>query len=105
MNIKAPVMEFAGYGKLLKRMSADDRLMATHVSLFAALFIQWQRNSFVNPFPVTRRELMTHSKIASAATYHKCIRELDESGYIRYQPSFHPSKGSLVYWMEGDQNL
>jgi hypothetical protein len=93
--------ELAGYGKLLRRMSKDQRLIATHISLFSALFIQWQRNSFANPFAVTRRELMAFSKIASIATYHKCIRELDEYGYIRYQPSYHPKLGSQVYWPAG----
>jgi hypothetical protein len=100
VNTKAPIKELADYGKLLKRMSGDDGLMATHVSLFTALFIQWQRNNFVSPFPITRRELMRHSKIASVATYHKCIRQLDDYGYIRYQPNYHPHKGSLVYWPE-----
>jgi len=84
------------YGKLIRRIRADERLLATHVSLFTALFVQWQRNRFVNPFRVTRKELMAFSKIASIATYHKCIRELDEFGYIRYQPSYHPTLGSLV---------
>jgi len=100
MSTRSPVKELADYGKLLKRMSGDARLMATHVSLFTALFIHWQRNSFVSPFPITRRELMTHSKIASIATYHKCIQQLDDYGYIRYQPNYHPQKGSLVYWPE-----
>jgi len=90
--------ELAAYGNLIKRMGKDQRLLATHVSLFTGLFIQWQRNSFISPFTVTRRELMVCSKIASIATYHKCIRQLDEFGYIRYQPSYHPGKGSLVYW-------
>jgi hypothetical protein len=93
--------ELAGYGKLLRRMSGDHRLIATHISLFSALFVQWQRNGFASPFAVTRRELMTFSKIASIATYHKCIRELDEYGYIRYQPSYHPKLGSQVYWPAG----
>lgn len=100
MNAKSPVKELADYGKLLERMSADDRLMATHVSLFTALFIQWQRNNFVSPFPITRRELMTHSKIASVATYHKCIQQLEVYGYVRYLPNYHPQKGSLIYWPE-----
>ncbi|WP_454803175.1 hypothetical protein [Mucilaginibacter phyllosphaerae] len=50
---------------------------------------------------MTRRELMAFSKIASIATYHKCIRELDAFGYIRYQPSYHPKLGSRVYWPAG----
>jgi hypothetical protein len=93
--------ELVAYGSLVKQMAKDQRLMATHVSLFTALFIQWQRSGFHSHFAVTRKVLMAYSKIASIATYHKCIRQLDEFGYIRYQPSFHPSKGSLVYWPVG----
>jgi hypothetical protein len=86
------------YSKSVRRMGKDQRLMATHISLVTALFVKWQRNDFISPFPVTRKELMGYSRIASVATYHKCIRELDEYGYIRYQPSYDPVKGSLVYW-------
>ena len=93
--INNPVL---AYSKLVRRMGKDERLMATHISLFTALFVQCQRNGFISPFPVTRKELMGYSRIASIATYHKCIRELDEYGYIRYQPSYDPVKGSLVYW-------
>ncbi|SJN18513.1 hypothetical protein [Sphingobacterium sp. JB170] len=89
--------ETADYGNWIRRMGKDNRLLATHVSLFTALFICWQRSGFASPFAVTRRTLMAFSKIASIATYHKCMRELHEYGYIRYQPSYHPAKGSLVY--------
>jgi hypothetical protein len=92
--------ELADYGRLIRRMGNDERLLATHVSLFTALFISWQRNEYVSPFAITRKTLMVFSKIASVATYHKCIRELDEFGYIRYQPSYHPANGSLIYWPE-----
>jgi hypothetical protein len=90
--------QVVAYSKLIRRMGKDERLMATHISLFTALFVQWQRNDFVSPFPATRKELMGYSRIASIATYHKCIRELDGYGYIRYQPSYDPVRGSLVYW-------
>ncbi len=88
------------YSKLVRRMGKDERLMATHSSLVTALFVNWQRNGFLSPFPVTRKELMGYSRIASIATYHKCILELDEYGYIRYHPSYDPIKGSLVYWTD-----
>jgi hypothetical protein len=100
MNMDA-VAGLDNYGRQIRRIRGDERLLATHVSLFTALFVHWQRNWFINPFRVTRKELMAFSKIASIATYHKCIRELDEFGYIRYQPSYHPAKGSLVYWGNG----
>jgi len=90
--------EIANYIKWVRRMGKDQRLLATHISLYTALFICWQRQGFAQPFAVCRRELMCFSKIASIATYHKCIKELDRLGYIRYQPSFHPKLGSLVYW-------
>jgi len=92
--------ELAGYSKLIRRMGKDTHLLATHISLCTALFACWQKNDFISPFPVTRKQLMVFSRIASVATYHKCIKELDEYGYIRYQPSFHPKMGSLVYWPE-----
>ncbi|RKR84518.1 hypothetical protein BDD43_4758 [Mucilaginibacter gracilis] len=90
--------EAADYSRWVRRMSVDSRILATHVSLFAGLFVCWQRSGFEDPFPVNRKTLMAYSRIASIATYHKCIRELDEFGYIRYMPSYHPIKGSLVYW-------
>lgn len=93
--------ELTGYSDLIRRMGTDKRVLATHVSLFTALFIFWQRGGFVSPFAITRKSVMAYSKIASIATYHKCIRELDDFGYICYQPSFHPAKGSLIYWPDG----
>lgn len=100
INTSANV-EAAAYSRWIRRMSADSRMLATHVSLFTGLFVCWQRSGFLNPFSVNRKMLMAYSRIASVATYHKCIRELDEFGYIRYQPSYHPTKGSLVYWPDG----
>lgn len=91
----------ADYSKLVRRMGADSRMLATHVSLFTALFVCWQHGGFISPFAVTRKKLMAYSRIASIATYHKCIKELDAFGYIRYQPSYHPIRGSLVYWPPG----
>ena len=90
--------ETAAFSKWVRRMATDSRMLATHVSLFTALFVCWQRSDFKSPFPVNRRELMKLSKIASIATYHKCVRELDAYGYIRYQPSYHPKNGSQIYW-------
>ncbi len=91
-------IKMAEYGKWLGRIGSDSRIMSTHVSLFSALFVCWQHGGFNSPFAVTRRKLMAHSRIASIATYHKCIRELDTFGYIRYKPTYHPKLGSQVYW-------
>jgi len=95
------IAELSSYGQVLCRMGKDQRLNPTHISLFSGLFVLWQRNGFVCPFVITRRLLMAFSRIASIATYHKCIKELGAYGYIGYQPSYHPKKGSLVFWPPG----
>lgn len=99
-TVPAPVAEFVAFQAALKRLAKDTSVLATHVSLFTALFVCWQRSGYERPFPVNRRELMAFSKIASVATYHKCIRELDEKGYVHYMPSYHPKNGSRISWPE-----
>jgi hypothetical protein len=74
----------------------DNSLNPTHISLYIALFQFWNINRFVNPISITRDEIMRISKIYSKATYHKCIKDLNRKGYIIYQPSFNPFKGSLI---------
>jgi hypothetical protein len=39
---------------------------------------------------------MRISKISSKATYHKCLKNLHALGYIEYQPSYNPFRGSHV---------
>ena len=74
----------------------DYDLNPTHVSLYIALFQFWNLNRFENPISITRDEVMRISKICSKATYHKCMRELHEKGYVIYEPSYNPFRGSLV---------
>lgn len=78
------------------RICHDDRLTPHHVSLYYALFHQWNLAKFQNPISICRSELMLGSKIGSANTYTKCLKQLDEWGYIHYLPSFNPTRGSLV---------
>lgn len=82
----------------------DTDLNPTHVSLYMALFQSWNLNRFQNPISITRNEVMRISKIFSKATYHKCVNELHQKGYINYEPSHNPFKGSLVYVIELDSN-
>lgn len=79
-----------------QRVSIDERLNPTHISLYMALFQMWNINRFTNPISISRSEMMRLSKIYSNATYHKCIRELHEFSYIEYIPSYNPFKGSLI---------
>lgn len=81
---------------LFEHILNDDRITAIHVSLYLSLFQKLNNNNFSNPFPITRAEIMKLSKIHAKATYHKCMKELQQYGYIIYKPSFHPLLGSTV---------
>lgn len=83
----------------------DYDLNPTHISLYLALFHSWNVNRFENPISITRNEMMRISKIFSKATYHKCVNELHQKGYINYEPSNNPFKGSLVWVVALDSDL
>ncbi len=78
------------------KIQQDERLNPTHISLYLALFQFWNINHFQNPISISRNEMMRLSKISALGTYHKCIKELQQFGYIEYIPSFNPYKGSMV---------
>jgi hypothetical protein len=87
------------------RIVQDRSLNPTHISLYIALFQFWNVNRFKNPISITRDEVMRISKICSKATYHKCMRELNEKGYLKYEPSFNPYKGSMVILFNFSEDL
>lgn len=77
----------------------DNRIGTTHISLYMALFQLYNLNQFKNPVEITRAEVMGVAKISGLATYHKCIRDLTEFGYIQYQPSYNPAISSKVLFL------
>lgn len=87
------------------RIIQDRNLNPTHISLYVALFQFWNINRFINPISITRDEVMRISKISSKATYHKCIKDLNDKGYVKYEPSYNPYKGSMVVLIDFSQYL
>ena len=79
------------------KVANDKILNPTHVSLYMSLFQFWNCNRFKNPISISRDEVMRISKISSKAPYHKCLKNLHSMGYINYEPSYNPFKGSHVY--------
>jgi hypothetical protein len=83
----------------------DNSLNPTHISLYISIFQFWNLNRFQNPISITRDEVMRISKICSKATYHKCMREMNDKGYLKYEPSYNPFRGSLVYLINFSDDL
>jgi hypothetical protein len=61
-----------------------------------ALFQVWNLNRFPEVFYINRQEIMKLAKIGSKATYHRCLRQLDDWKYLHYIPSHNPYKGSQI---------
>ncbi|WP_276499373.1 hypothetical protein [Pontibacter litorisediminis] len=81
------------------RVNRGYRLNPSHISLYMALFQQWNLHRFRNPISIAREEVMTSSHVHSRVTYHKCLRELHAWGYLHYVPSYNHFRGSLVYML------
>lgn len=77
----------------------DFRIGTTHIAIYAALLKYRTDKGFINPIQVFRHEVTRIAKISSAYTYHKCVRELSDYGYLKYEPSLKRNVGSKIYFL------
>lgn len=75
----------------------DYRISSTHISVFAALLHYRNDKGFTNPVYAYSADIMKIAKLSAAKTYRKCVRELSDYGYLRYEPSFKKNKASRIY--------
>ena len=78
-------------------IAKDQRPGIAHLGLYMALIYLWQKQEFKGPVIAFGREVMQLARIGSTATYQKLLHQLEDYGYIRYQPSFYKGKGSKIY--------
>jgi hypothetical protein len=88
--------------RFIDTVKSDGRIGPTHISLYMALLVQWDKNNHQNPVGVTSSKIMPLAKIYSRHTYNKRMRELKQYGYIGYFPSQDPFMESLVYLNQTD---
>jgi hypothetical protein len=70
----------------------DHRIGPVHVSMYAALLSMRNETAHISFFPVSRKVLMSRSKILGKTTYYKCLNDLAECGYIEYKPEHRLGK-------------
>ena len=78
------------------RLAEDQRMTPYHISLYFALFQQWNAERFEDWFVISRSEMMQLSRIGSANTYARCMKELSDWGYVMYTASSNLHSGSRV---------
>lgn len=81
----------------LSAIAHDPRISVTHIGIYVALWQYWKEHDFENPLHVFSREIMCLAKVSGSGTYHKIIKDLNEYGYIKYEPSYKRNQGSKVY--------
>ncbi|GAA4909955.1 hypothetical protein [Mucilaginibacter defluvii] len=73
----------------------DPRIGLSHIGLFAVLVGYWQQLGCPEAISAYAHEIMPLAKV-SGTTYHRCLRDLADFGYILYEPSFKRNKPSTV---------
>lgn len=90
-------MDREQFSEFFAAIADDPRINTTHVSLYMALLLCWKEQGFVHPMYVFSQEIMHTAKILSSATYARCMKDLNDFGYIRYEPSYKRNQGSKIF--------
>jgi len=80
----------------LALITKDERITVWHVAMFWGIILLATSSDPTSPIRISRRKLMRLSHIGNFMTYHKCIKELEDFGYISYSPSYNPELGSKI---------
>lgn len=80
-------------------IESDHRISTAHISTYMVLLHFLQQNNNHTPVALTRSQLINLSK-TGRTTYQKCIKELNEYGYIKYVPSFDRKGRARFYLFE-----
>ena len=86
----------------MDKFKEDERITPWHISLYFALFHIWNNVRFKDEINIRREELMNLSKIGSANTYTRCLKQLNDWKYIKYTPSKSRFKSSKVHMYRFD---
>lgn len=74
----------------------DLRLNVWHLSILTAILSLGYRQGQGRRIKVSRSRIMEISHVNTLPTYHKYFKQLQEFGYIKYKPSYHPGYKSEV---------
>jgi hypothetical protein len=74
----------------------DKRFTVYHISLYVAIIHYQIEEDWKNPITIYRYQIINKTRM-SRRTFNRCMKELVMFGYLNYEPSFHPAKGSKIY--------
>lgn len=74
----------------------DPKLNVWHLMILTAILSLGYKQGEWCRIKVSRSRIMMLSHINTLPTYHKYFKELQDLGYIKYTPSYHPKCRSEV---------
>ena len=80
----------------LSMYNDDPKLNVWHLSILTAILGLGYRQGQGKRIKVSRSKIMEMSHINTLPTYHKYFKQLQDLGYIKYTPSYHPGYKSEV---------
>lgn len=83
----------------LEKILDDQRLNVWHVSIILAIMILAKKQNSKKLIRVSRSRIMKLAHINTFPTYHKYFKQLQDFGYIKYDPSYHPGVKSTVIFL------
>ena len=89
----------------MARAENDPTMGPSHIGLYLAIVLAYERQGGRGPVSVYSRSLMRVAKVSALGTYFKCIRDLQAGGHIRYIPSYNPRVGTLVFLSDNQENV
>jgi len=89
-------MAFNEVLQYLAAFEKDRQLNVWHLALLTAIILLGYRQGERRFIKVSRSKIMALSHINTLPTYHKYFKELQDMGYIKYTPSYHPGYRSEI---------
>jgi len=74
----------------------DPRLNVWHLALLVAILQLGFKQGQSKMIKVSRSRLMLLSHINTLPTFHKYFKQLQNFGYVKYKPSYHPDYRSEI---------
>ena len=90
---------------VLRKFAKDDRITASHRSLYLAFFELWNQKHFPQTFMVNSKQVMELAKIRSRTTYLKLLQDLKTWEYLQYHSSHNSKIGSIIEMFRFDTTV
>jgi hypothetical protein len=82
------------FKRSVETFAEDGRMTYAHVAIYLSLFYLWNSKKFIDNMSINRDDIMYYACVCSKKLYYRVVNDLHAWGYITYEPSHNPRRGS-----------